>query len=173
MRIRMRRTITVLTAVLLLTTGMFTGSSLAFAEPDTQRPDDKKSGLEVTTDYLFALRTADQFLQAWLNRDLAAGTALVTDKVKREAGENGLFAFFVGTSNPHHEAFELKGKRQADANTYIFRAWLYEHVTGQQIQPFKRGKGSAFEVVKTGVNEAGEGIWRVNSLPQEAGNPVR
>jgi hypothetical protein len=148
---------------LLLTASLFTESPLVSAN-SMERSE--HAGFEVTTDYLFALHTADQFLNAWLNRDLNTGKTLVTDKVKKEAGENGLFAFFTGTSNPHHQAYEVIGRKRVDDNTFRFQVWLYEHYTGQQMQPTERGKGSTFDVVKVGVNEAGEGIWLVNSLPR-------
>lgn len=159
----MRLKVTKMLVPLLLTASLFTGFPQASAD-STARSE--HTGFTVTTDYLFALRAADQFMNAWLNRDLTTGRTLVTDKVKKEAGDSGLFAFFTGTSNPHHQAYELIGCKRVDENTFRFQVWLYEHYSGQQMQPAERGKGSTFDVVKVGVNEAGEGIWLANSLPK-------
>ena len=58
--------------------------------------------IKVDKNYLLALRTTDNFLLAWLNRDYKKGVELLSEKVKNSDNQEDLFMFFTGLSNPHH-----------------------------------------------------------------------
>ena len=118
--------------------------------------------VDVDKNYLLALNVADQFLSAWLMRDQNKGLEFVTENLKNSLGENGLFAFFVGTSNPHHQGFEIIGREHINGSTIRFNVWLYEDVTGETPMPVKRGNPYYIDVVKST-----EYIWLVNNLPQK------
>ncbi|CAG7646149.1 hypothetical protein PAESOLCIP111_05111 [Paenibacillus solanacearum] len=42
-----------------------------------------------------------------------------------------LSAYFTGVSNPHHQAFEVTGKKQIGDERFAFHALLYEYYTAQ------------------------------------------
>ena len=49
----------------------------------------------------------DQFLMAWMQRDWAAGSSLLTPSELRKHSKSYLQEYFIGLSDPHHESFEI------------------------------------------------------------------
>ncbi|GAA3410202.1 hypothetical protein GCM10020370_53580 [Paenibacillus hodogayensis] len=145
---------------------LFVAASLVPLE-ELKLPDGTatNTALPVTRDYLFALQAANEFATAWTHRDPENGLRWVSDAWKAVKEPLEADAYFRGTSNPHHMAFELSGKRKPDERTFLFDIHLYEYYTGQPDYvhgfPFDR-RGWTLEVIKEGTNEWGEGIWRVN-----------
>lgn len=131
----------------------------AASKPDTNDIIILKN-IEVDKDYLMAVNAADQFLGAWLMRDLQKGVQFITPELKNSLTEEQLFAFFVGTSNPHHQGFEIIGKERINDTTIRFNVWLYEYYTGENPPPVKRGSPYYIDVVKSS-----EYIWLVSNLP--------
>lgn len=131
-------------------------SLIPLTESDLPAKEDK---LQVDQDYLMALRAANQFLEAWVNRDGKQGAQTVTAEVKDLYSEEQLSAYFVGTSNPHHQAYEITGSDQIDENSYRFKVWMYEHYTGVEVL-FDHPEPSYLTVVRTE-----DETWQVNELP--------
>lgn len=119
----------------------------------------KEDKLKVDQDYLMALRAANQFLESWVHRDGEQGAQMVTTEVKKLYSEEQLSAYFVGTSNPHHQAYEVTGSEQIDENSYRFKVWMYEHYSGVEIL-FDHPEPSYLTVLRTGDEQ-----WLINELP--------
>ncbi|WP_103107959.1 hypothetical protein [Brevibacillus reuszeri] len=117
--------------------------------------------VQVDKNYLLALRTANNFLIAWLNRDAAKGSELLTDNAKKSVSPEDLTMFFSGLSNPHHQGFEIIGHENAGENTVTFHVWLYEYYSGETPEPEKRPEPYTIEVSKVDEN-----TWLVNNLPK-------
>lgn len=117
--------------------------------------------LQVDKNYLLALHTANNFLIAWLNRDAAKGSELLTDNAKKSVSPEDLTMFFSGLSNPHHQGFEIIGHENAGENTVTFHVWLYEYYSGDTPEPEKRPEPYTIEVSKVDEN-----TWLVNNLPK-------
>ncbi|WP_312113625.1 hypothetical protein [Brevibacillus reuszeri] len=117
--------------------------------------------VQVDKNYLFALRTANNFLIAWLNRDASKGSELLTDHVKKSVSPEDLTMFFSGLSNPHHQGFEIIGHENAGENAVTFHVWLYEYYSGDTPEPEKRPEPYTIEVSKVDEN-----TWLVNNLPK-------
>ncbi len=115
-----------------------------------------------SADYLEALRTANEFLWAWVYRDAEAGIKLISNHLRYQIKDDSwLRQFMSGLSNPHHQAFTIgSGSRQG--NKYIFPVVLYDFYTGEQ-------KGFEYigtlEIVKEGD------FWRIDRLPKSSDNP--
>jgi hypothetical protein len=118
--------------------------------------------IEINKNFLLAVNAADQFLCSWLMRDQNRGSEFIAEELKNNLGANGLFSFFVGTSNPHHQGFEIIGSEHINQSTIRFYIWLYEDVTNEYPKPYKREKPYYIDVVKST-----EYIWLVNNLPTE------
>ena len=116
--------------------------------------------IKVDKNYLLALRTADNFLLAWLNRDYKKGVELLSEKVKNSDNQEGLFMFFTGLSNPHHQGFEIVGKENINENTIRFQVWLYEYYTNETPPPTDRSAPYSLDIIKVNENS-----WLVNNLP--------
>lgn len=110
--------------------------------------------------YLLALNAADQFLCSWLMRDQKKGIEFITDNLKNSLDSNELFAFFVSTSNPHHQGFEILGYKHITDEKIRFLVWLYEDYTAQEVKQYKRPTPYYIDVVKFT-----QYIWKVDSLP--------
>jgi hypothetical protein len=132
-------------------------SAIATAGPPVQNESAPGAG------YCQALRVADSFLTAWLNRDSDAGLALMSDALLGRAGgrakerESELRQCMTGLSNPHHQAFEIGGGSRLGADRYAFPVRLLELYLGE-------ASGSAYrdtlEVVQQGSD------WQVDRLPR-------
>lgn len=113
--------------------------------------------------YLQALRTANAFLWAWVDRDSDIGLRLLSDHLRAEIkDESWLRQFVEGLSNPHHQAFEIDRGRARSGNQYSFPVTLYEYYTGEQEGAEYR---STLLVIKQGDT------WRVGQLPRSSDNP--
>ncbi len=119
-----------------------------------------KTDVLVDKDFLLALNAGNQFLGAWLMRDQQKGSEFITVELRNKLGDEGLFIFFVGTSNPHHQGFEIIGRERVNDTTIRFNVWLYEYYTGDNPAPYKRNNPSYIDVVKFD-----EYRWLVNTLP--------
>ncbi|HAN09312.1 MAG TPA: hypothetical protein DCP90_01720 [Clostridiales bacterium] len=161
----MKKWMVLLTVIIIIT--------VFFAIGYTREGDKKQSALlnnnkPITKDvlidkgYLLALNSVDQFLGAWLMRDEKKGLEFITKRLKDSLTANESFAFFVGTSNPHHQGFEVTGSERVDESTIRFNVWLYEDITGESPTPKKRGKPMYVDVVKFNEYQ-----WLVDSLPRE------
>jgi len=113
----------------------------------------------VDQEYLMALRAANLFLEAWVHRDGEQGALTVTAEVKRLYSEEQLAAYFAGTSNPHHQAYEVTGSEQINDNAYRFKVWMYEHYTGAEVL-FEHPEPSYLTVVRTEDER-----WLIDELP--------
>lgn len=104
----------------------------------------------IDKDYTAALRTADQYLYAWIMRDGRMAYDLVSENVKKNyADVNDFQIHFAGTSNPHHQAFEIIGDKRLSKDRIRFKVWYYEDYTGVYQPPYKRPEKSDFiELIK-------------------------
>lgn len=119
----------------------------------------KEERLQVDQDYLMALRAANQFLEAWIHRNAEQGVQMVTGAVKERYSEEQLSTYFVGTSNPHHQAYEITSGEQIDEDSYRFKVWMYEHYTGVEVL-FDHPEPSYLTVIRTDDEQ-----WLINELP--------
>lgn len=145
---------------------LYVAASLAPLEGRLTQPE---KPLSVTRDYLLALNAMNEFVTAWLHRDASNGVKWVSDEVKRRTDPDVLSAYFTGVSNPHHQAFEVTGKKQISDERFAFHVLLYEYYTAQPDAvnglPYEHAAGVTIEVVKQGEDEWGQPVWRVNGLP--------
>ncbi|MCX8074736.1 MAG: hypothetical protein N2749_04015 [Clostridia bacterium] len=115
----------------------------------------------VDKNYLLALNSADNFLCAWLMRDQKKGEEFITKRLKDSLTYNELFAFFVGTSNPHNQGFEIIGEKHLSNKRIRFFVWLYEYYTMDNPKPYLRKSPYYIDVVKFD-----EYRWLVDTLPK-------
>ena len=115
----------------------------------------------VDNDYMYALKTADKYLYAWITRDGSMAYELISDNIKKEYKEKKDFQIdFAGVSNPHHEAFEIVGCKCRSKDRIRFKIWLYYHYTGVYVPPYIRQDNNAYiELVK--IDEA---TWLVDKV---------
>lgn len=153
-------TLAIILILLLILT--FSLQKFIFAQSANTATSDYIQIKNVTVDknYLLALNAANQFLGSWLMRDLEKGSEFITEDLKNKLGYNGLFAFFTGTSNPHHQGFEIIGAKHINETKIRFYVWLYEYYTAENVTPYKRPLPYYIDVVK--FNEY---IWKVANLP--------
>ncbi|MHB1682875.1 MAG: hypothetical protein ACYCYO_08625 [Bacilli bacterium] len=84
-------------------------ASGAYAQHDPHVKAPRHAAIQsvVNPSYILALNTADQFLMAWMQRDWAAGSNLLTPSELRKHSKSYLQGYFIGLSDPHHESFEI------------------------------------------------------------------
>jgi len=82
------------------------------------------------SDYVNALASANAFCQAWQRRDLAAGKALLSRRLRRALTDTLMADAIVGVSNPRHAAFELHDGQPAGRGQYAFRVRLFHAYAG-------------------------------------------
>ncbi|MBV7272064.1 WG repeat-containing protein [Clostridium sp. PL3] len=75
---------------------------------------------------------------------------LISDNIKKQyKDKNDFEAAFAGTSNPHHESFEIEGCSCRSKDRIRFKVWLYYNYTGQDLSPYKRPRNNeCIELVK-------------------------
>src|ERR1700730_12589217 len=78
-------------------------SSAWLSPPKAQGLRDQPGG----ADYLRALRTADEFLAAWIERNEDKGLALISHRLRRTTAESDLRSYISGLSNPSNMAFAI------------------------------------------------------------------
>jgi len=112
-----------------------------------------------------ALRIADSFLWAWVNRDADPGLKLISkgllSKLQNTKTEEWFRQYMIGLSNPHHSAFEIGPCKEVNPKRFIFPVTLYENCTGE---PKALRYKSKIEIVQEGDS------WRVDVLPLAADN---
>lgn len=110
--------------------------------------------------YFGALRTVDDFLNAWLNLDPKNGIALLTQNAKRSKTPDELQRYFSG-KQPAHEAYEIVGFKKIDANMFEFHVWMYGYAMGLYGPgEWSRPPGEIIRVVKE------DNRWYVENLPK-------
>ena len=108
-------------------------------------------------DYALALSSADRFLTAWQFRRQDEGLALLSDGLKKNKSEEDLFSLLVGTSNPHHESYEICSGKQLKDGRFSFAVTLYETITDEQ--------WCSHTSIKIIMIKAGKENWLVDELP--------
>jgi hypothetical protein len=101
--------------------------------------------------YVFALATANRFLYAWQNGDLANGTVLLSDAIRHSQGPDKLEAFFSGSVDRGFEIHTGHGNRER----YSFPVVL---ISARGTRVVRR----ASEIV---LIAAGKNDWVVDKLP--------
>jgi hypothetical protein len=114
--------------------------------------------------YLSALGVADAFLAAWVARDVDAGLALMSPRLRAShaSDEPWVRQYMSGLSNPHHVSFEISRGKEMQRDRFVFPVILYEAYTGEPSGWAYRG---SIEVIRH------EERWGVDRLPRtsEAG----
>jgi hypothetical protein len=98
-----------------------------------------------------ALRAGDAFLNAYIQRDDEAGLPLLSSRLRNTTSEDDLRLAISGTSNPHHQAFEVFDGRRLNDTSFEFQVHLYDYVTDQQVE-LEKGKSKTLRIVR-GENE--------------------
>lgn len=99
--------------------------------------------IQYNAHYVSALSIANQFLEAWRTRDLEQGLSVLSSTLRSSKSEDEWFILIVGTSNPHHQAYEIGPGRTLPQGRFAFDVWLYEQYTGQgKDEPLERPKPS-------------------------------
>ncbi|MHB1684459.1 MAG: hypothetical protein ACYCYO_16800 [Bacilli bacterium] len=118
------------------------------------------SMITVSQSYFAALRTADEFLGAWLDNRAKLGVSLLTKAAKDSMKFNALEYYFSGTSNPTHVGFEIIGFRKVNSNVYLFKVWMYGYAMGLNGGPtWARPAPETLRVIQ--INSK----WYVDNLP--------
>jgi hypothetical protein len=129
-------------------------SSLIFSQ-DSHKHSNRKD-----VDYMLALGSANQFLTAWQWRRQEDGLKLLSDSLKQRKSEEDLRLYLSGSSNPHHEAFEICSGKRLDKHRYSFKIQLFEAITGQEIWSDQCARSAIIVMVKEGQDK-----WVVDELP--------
>jgi len=82
-------------------------------------------------DYVAASAAATDFCTAWRARDLAAGRALLSLRVRRTFTDAQIRDAIVGSANPSHAGFELLGGTREAAGRIVFRVRLFYGFAGR------------------------------------------
>ena len=112
-----------------------------------------------------ALKIADSFLWAWVNRDADEGLKLISQgllsKLRNIKTEEWFRQYMIGLSNPHHLSFEIGPGKEINSKRFVFLVTLYEYYTGEP-KAFKYK--SKIDLVLEGDS------WRIDVLPLTADN---
>ena len=108
--------------------------------------------------YVNALRVADEFLQAWSDRDSGTGLDLMSHRLRSNLDEADLRQYIEGPSNPHHHSFEIGEGAAVDSVRFSFPVVFYAYCLGE---PGAYRSSGMLEVVRQ------RNTWRVDSLPPE------
>ena len=90
--------------------------------PDEMEPEKTK----YDEDYIAALRTANQFCQAWLRGDYPTAKIMLTRRLIYEYPEQRLKDIIGGVSNPRHGAYEVFDGRKLDDNRIAFKVRVFQ-----------------------------------------------
>lgn len=137
-----------ITAALFITSAFATRAGNAYAR---QTP---------SQDYVHALAVANQFLSAWILRDVR-GLDLISPSMRRKYGVIYLKQWIIGLSNPHNESFDITNGVRINDKRYSFRVHYYTHYTNYSDIGTK-GPQSLLVIVK-----AKSGRWLVNDFSHE------
>lgn len=116
----------------------------------------------VRSDYVSALSIADRSLACWLQRDQAKGSLLLSPRLKKSLGKDGLFTYLCGTSNPHHAAYSISRSSKSIPGGYAFNVRLYEEITDAK-QPASEPSSGLLVVKRFTIN--GKPQWLVDKIP--------
>jgi len=109
----------------------------------------------VDPDYIYALATANHFLQAWQTQDEETAILLLSDQLKQRSPETLLDGLITNSSRP--QSFEIgRGKKLAPGR-YQFPIALFQSPDKTK---WTRPQSAALVVVKSGKNE-----WAIDKLP--------
>ena len=117
--------------------------------------------VQVDTDYVLALSTANRFLEAWRSRNQETGLALLSPSLRKAQTEDEWRMGISGASNPHHHSYEVTNGESLPDGRIQFDVWLYEHYTGQKGEAVSRQKVKQIILIETG-----DGNWKVDGVPQ-------
>ena len=96
------------------------------AGPGSQRP-----AKTYDDNYLAALAAANEFCQAWRERDVDTAKALLSPRIRRTFSNQHIADALSGTSNPHHAAYEISDGERGPRGTIVFRLRLFYRYTGR------------------------------------------
>jgi len=116
---------------------------------------------EVDTDYVLALSTANEFLEAWRKRDQAAGLSLLSARLRKSRTEPEWRQAISGISNPHHTSYEIGSGQRLPDGRIRFDIHLHYHYTGQRSGGAPR-KGPR-QII---LIEVGNENWKVDEIPE-------
>jgi len=117
--------------------------------------------VQVDTDHILALSTANRFLEAWRSRNQDEGLGLLSHRLRKSQTEDEWRMAISGISNPHHQSHEITdGKRLPDGRIQ-FDVWLHDHYTGQRHGGSHRQAGEHIILI-----EVEKETWRVDGVPQ-------
>lgn len=154
--VHMRGLLAAAVAVVMLSAGCkrFGDQAGATTKPgETGKPGEP----DYNRDYVAALGIANEFCQAWLNRDYSPATKLLLSKRMFTAHTDDALAAAI--MNPHHGGYEIfEGRRLADGR-YAFRVHLFYSFSGQM--------GDRVEHVLKEIVIARDqaGRWKVDEFP--------
>lgn len=132
-------------AILIL--GLFTGCT-------TVQP------VQVDTNYVLALATANRFLDAWRSRDQDSGLALLSNRLRESRTEDEWRMAIAGISNPHHQSYEITHGKHLPDGRVQFDVWLHDHYTGQRYGVSPRRTADHMILIEVEKDE-----WRVDGVP--------
>ncbi len=112
-----------------------------------------------------ALRTANDFLEAWKGRNVEKGLRLLSPGLKKAYSPEELKEYLVGLSNPHHFDFNIGEAIRLSSIRYAFPVLMYEEYTGYKVEKMK-GPFSMLMMVFRGEE------WRVSKLPFSFNSPA-
>ena len=123
---------------------------VTFAVPSSGK---SKTAPTVDLDYVYALATANHFLQAWQTRDEETAVLLLSDRLKQHTRESSLDTLLTSNvSKP--QSFEIGRGRKLAPGRYQFPVALF-----QAKARWTHPQTAALVVVKNG-NE-----WTIDKLP--------
>jgi len=94
-------------------------------------PASRRSAKSYDADYLSALAAANQFCQAWRERDVDTAKALLSDRIRRTFSNQRIADALSGPSNPRHAAYEVSDGNRGPRGTIAFRLRLFYRYAGQ------------------------------------------
>lgn len=106
----------------------------------------------VDSDYVFALATADHFLQAWQSGDAENGIPLLTEHAKQKENPDDLDKFF---SAPQPSAFEIDRGKRLTRGRYQFPVVMVSRISNKLHRKF-----SSIVILNTSGKD-----WAVDKLP--------
>ena len=128
--------------------------AMAGCEESSSGPRSRRGDAE----YLAALVVANDFCQAWQDRDLAAAEALLTDSLIASMREREIRDALVGPGTVEHVAFELSAG-SGSGTRLIFPVRSYTRFLGTTEDRIETIRGR-IELVR-----GDGGIWRVSGFP--------
>lgn len=119
----------------------------------------------IDSEYLLALATADDYLHAYMHRDVEEGMKYISEELIKVRGSEDIRAAISGISNPHHVSFEILGAKKIDTDTYRFNTWQYDFNSGDSsaMTASERPQCSYVDVTKYKVGPS-EPKWLISGF---------